>query len=217
MRRQSDLCDIYGVRSQTRELEEASSADSVRHSDSYHRYFRGYTELRRKQADGKYVLERYYTQPWILCAGHTGRRKAGYVLLAAGGWALFVWALCLPATSNASWAVALPGLTAAVLLVLFSGALVSYCFRPRKMTIGIQTLTSGRLRWSALAACCAMALTAAGKCSCGVRGGTEAASLAGVVLAAMAMLAVFRLEQRAMYTTVPNDTVLPEGEAYEIW
>lgn len=217
MRRQSDLSDIYGVRSQTREREDTSLAGSVRHSDSYHRYFRGYTELRRKQADGRYVLERYYTQPWILCAGHAGRRKVGYVLLAAGGWALFVWALCLPAASNGSRIVALPGLTAAVLLVLFTGALVSYCFRPRRMTMGIQALTSGRLRWSALAAGCAMALTAMGKCICGVRSGMETASLAGVVLAAMAMLAVFRLEQRAMYTTVPNDTVLPDGEAYEIW
>lgn len=217
MRRQSDLSDIYGVRSASREREESPETLRIRHSDGYHRYFRGYTELRRKQADGKVVLERYYTQPWILCAGHAGLRKLGYVLLAAVGWALFVWALCLPAASNGSRVVALPGLTSAVLLVLFTGALVSYCFRPRKMTLGIQALTSGRLRWSALAAGCAMALTAVGKCACGVRGGTETASLIGVVLAAMALLAVSRLEQRAIYTTAPNDTVLPEGESYEIW
>lgn len=217
MRRQRDLSDIYGVRSQTRDWEESPSADRIRHSDSYHRYFRGYTELRREREDGKRVLERYYTQPWILCAGHPGRRKLGYVLLAAGAWGLFIWALCLPAVSNASRVVALPGLLAAVLLVLFTGALGSYCFRPRKMTMGIHSLTSGRLRWSALAAGCVMVLTALGKCACGVRGGMEMASLAGVLLAAMALLAVFRLEQRATYTTVPNDTVLPEGEAYEIW
>ena len=58
--------DIYGVKSdwklQQRLGETAETG--FRHNDHYHKYFHGYTELRIEKPNGKYRIERYYTDDW---------------------------------------------------------------------------------------------------------------------------------------------------------
>ncbi|MGN0978446.1 MAG: hypothetical protein ACI4PH_10370, partial [Faecousia sp.] len=47
--------------------------------------------------------------------------------------------------------------------------------------------------------------------------GGELMSIGIALVAAAGAAAPFVLERKAVYTTIPNDTVLPEGEAHEIW
>lgn len=227
MKRQSDLNDIYGVRHPGADpLEKGSEAPETgfRHSDAYHRYFRGYTEIRRKKPNGGYSVERYYTRPWIVRAASAQTywlTRLGYAFLAALSWGLYVWTMCQDLGSNRAWFVAVPGLPAVILLVLLTAATVGYLFVPRKMTVWDHASSTGRLKRASLGTAACMLLVAAAKAVFVVRYGgdigAELMSMAVTLLSSASAAAIFLLERKAVYTTVPNDTVLPEGEAYEIW
>lgn len=227
MRRQSDLNDIYGVkriRSNPLEKDNEVAETGFRHSDAYHRYFRGYTEIRREKPNGRFSVERYYTQPWIIRAASgqgywlTRFMYASFVFLS---WMLYVWGMCMDLPSNRAWFVAVPGLPAVILLVLLSIVTLLYICAPRKMTLWEHASSIGRLKTVSVLAGGCMGVTALAKLAfLAVFGGSLVEELlsAGVVaLAAAAAVALFLLEREAVYTTVPNDTVLPEGEAHEIW
>ena len=53
--------DIYGVKGK-RPFRDESPETGFRHSDHYHRYFRGYTEVRTEKPNGGYRLKRFYTR-----------------------------------------------------------------------------------------------------------------------------------------------------------
>lgn len=225
MRRQSQLDDIYGVKSiQTNPLEKDNDVPETgfRHSDGYHRFFRGYTEIRVQKPNGRFQIQRYYTQPWIVSAG-TGKeywlKRVLLVLLAAASWAAYVWSMCLPLGSNRWWATAIPGLAGVIGLLVLSAVVLCCIFAPRKMTLWDHASTSKRLKvMSALTGGC-MALAALAKLLYLVlHGGTEELyGIAGTAVAAACAAGIHILERKTVYTTVPNDTVLPEGEAHEIW
>lgn len=227
MRRQSDLNDIYGVKQmKSNPLEQDNEVPETgfRHSDSYHKYFRGYTEIRRERSNGRYSVERYYTQPWIVSASSSRMywlTRLMYAALVCSSWILFVWALCMDLDSNRTWFVAVPGFPAVILLVLMSVVTLGYIFVRRKMTLWDHESSTKRLKTVSLLTGGCMVLTAAAKmislvlCGGNVRG--ELLSMAITLLAAASVAVICLLEREAVYTTIPNDTVLPEGEAYEIW
>lgn len=227
MRRQSDLSDIYGVKkikSNPLEKDNEVPETGFRHSDSYHKFFRGYTEIRREKPNGRFRVERYYTQPWIVSAASPQvywLTRLMYAFLVCLSWSLYVRAMTMDLGSNRVWFVAIPGLPAVILLVLLSIVTLCYIFVPRKMTLWDHESSTKRLKILSLVTGGCMALTAVAKViSLACFGGSVGAELlsAGLtLLGAFAAGAVFLMERGVAYTTVPNDTVLPEGEAHEIW
>ena len=227
MRRQSDLTDIYGVkRIKTNPLEKDHEVPETgfRHSDSYHRYFRGYTEIRRAKPNGRYSIERYYTQPWITSAASTPvywLTRLIYASLVVLSWILYVRALCQPLESNRCWFVAIPGLPAIIALFLLSVVTVSYICVHKKMTLWEYESSTGRLKRLSLLTGGFMGLTALMKgfflLLYGADTAPELLCIGQTLLAAGCAAAICLMERGVVYTTVPNDTVLPEGEAHEIW
>ncbi len=227
MRRQSDLTDIYGVkRIKTNPLEKDHEVPETgfRHSDSYHRYFRGYTEIRRAKPNGRYSIERYYTQPWITSAASTPvywLTRLIYASLIVLSWILYLWTMCADLGSNRSFLVAIPGLPSVILLLLLSAVTVSYICVHKKMTLWEYESSTGRLKRLSLLTGGFMGLTALMKGLFLLLYGGDIASellcLGQTLLAAGCPTAIYLIERGAVYTAVPNDTVLPEGEAYEIW
>lgn len=226
MRRQSDLNDIYGVKrikANPLEQDEQVPETGFRHSDHYHRYFRGYTEIRREKPNGGYRVERYYTQPWIVSAASAQvywLTRFMYASLAILSWILYLFAMLADLGSNRSLLVAVPGLPAVILLFLLSVVTVSYICVRRRMTLWEHTASSGRLKRLSLLTGGCMALTAVCKGIFLLRSGWgdgELTSLCLTLASAGCAAALFFLEREVVYTTVPNDTVLPEGEAHEIW
>ena len=227
MRRQSDLNDIYGVkRIQSNPLEKDNEVPETgfRHSDSYHKFFRGYTEIRRERPNGRYAIARYYTQPWIVSAA-SGQvywlTRLMYASLVCLSWILYVRAMCMDLGSNRVWFAAIPGLPAVILLVLLSIVTLLYIFVRKKMTLWDHHSSTKRLKVVSLLTGGCMALTAAAKGGYlvvfGGNVGGELVSIALTLAAAACAAALFLLEREVVYTTIPNDTVLPEGEAHEIW
>ena len=66
-RKKHDITDIYRVRGKTGEESRLPELDtSIARNRNYHNYFRGYTEIQRKDEKGRIRIERYYTKPWIV-------------------------------------------------------------------------------------------------------------------------------------------------------
>lgn len=226
MRRQSDLNDIYGVKRIKNPLDQDNDVPETgfRHSDSYHRYFRGYTEIRREKPNGRYAVERYYTQPWIVNAASSQvywLTRLMYAALICISWILYIWAMTMDLGSNRAWFVAIPGMPSVILLLLQSVVTISYIFMRRKMTLWDHESSTKRLKMAALITGGCMALTAVMKLAYlviyGGAGGREMLSIGMTLLAAASTAVIYPLEREVVYTTIPNDTVLPEGEAHEIW
>ena len=225
MRRQSDLDDIYGVkRMKSNPLEQDNDAPETgfRHSDSYHRFFRGYTEIRVPKEKGRFQIQRFYTQPWIVSTESSKDyrlKRVWMLLLLAFSWGAYITGMCLPAGSNRWWVTAIPGFGTVIALVLLSAAAVNYLFAPRKMTLWGYESTAKRLKLLSAGTGGCMAATLAAKLVYLLLygGAMEIRSGAKVLAAALAVGAIHRMERRTEYTTLPNDTALPEGEAYEIW
>ena len=226
MRRQSELDDIYGVkRMKSNPLDKDNDAPETgfRHSDSYHRYFRGFTEIRVPRENGRFQIQRYYTQPWIVSTASSKDywlKRALMIVLLVSSWGAYITGMCLPVGSNRWWVTAVPGLSSMVLLVILSAVAISYLFAPRKLTLWGYESTAKRLKLlSGMTGGC-MAMTLIAKVAYLLFYGemeTEIPGCGWVLLAVLATAAIHIMERRTEYTTVPNDTVLPEGEAHEIW
>lgn len=226
MRRQSELDDIYGVkRMKSNPLEKDNDAPETgfRHSDSYHRYFRGFTEIRVPKENGRFRIQRYYTQPWIVSTASSKDywlKRVLMIVLLVSSWGAYIAGMCLPVGSNRWWITAIPGLSSVVALVILSAVAISCLFAPRKMTLWGYESTAKRLKLLSGVTGGCLALTLMAKLAYLLLYGVTAAEIRGcglVLTAALATAAIHIMEQRTEYTTVPNDTVLPEGEAHEIW
>lgn len=227
MRRQSDLDDIYGVkRIKSNPLEKDNDVPETgfRHSDSYHKYFRGYTEIRREKPNGRYSVERYYTQPWIVSSASPRAywlTRLMYAALLCLSWILYIRTMCMDLDSNRAWLVVIPGFPVMILLLLLSIAVLNYIFVRKKMTLWDHESSTKRLKTFSLLTGGCMVLTAVTKViyilafGGNVRG--ELLSIGMALLAAACAGMLCLLERKVVYTTIPNDTVLPEGEAHEIW
>lgn len=216
--------DIYGVKGK-RPFRDDAPETGFRRSDHYHRYFRGYTEVRIEKPNGGYRIKRLYTAPWQVqdCSDRvywSGRVLC--VLLVALAAVLYVLALTNAASSgNACWYVALPGLPSAVLLVYCAGATLIWIFTPRRMTYYDRESGATRLRMAALITAAALALTVLAKLfylitTAGAAVGPELLTAAELLGAAAAIFAECRYIRSLRYREERNDTPLPDGEYYEI-
>lgn len=224
--RKHDITDIYGVRRKESFRYRLPDAPETgfRHSDYYHRYFRGYTEIRNKNAKGKVTIQRFYTQPWIV-SGLEGRDywlcRLLYGCLAIGSALLYVWAMCrdIPATRSA--VVAAPGFPGVILLFLQAAVTLFYIAAPRRMTLWDHASTSRRLRIvscvTAGVQALAALLLAAYALITRIQIGKSLIAAGVVLLSAGLSFCLFLLERKMPYAEIPNDTRLPEGEALEIW
>lgn len=228
-RKKHDITDIYGVKSMkdspfATKGEVEAPETGYHHSDYYHKYFRGFTEIRKLNAKGRVVIERYYTRPWIV-SGLSQRNywlvRLLYAFLVAASAALYAAALLQEVPGNFAWIVALPGLLSAILLFLLMAVTLFYIFVERKMTMWNYASNTKRLKVASLATGIGQALTALALAGFSLF--TQAAVLQSLACAAMLLLAaccsgaLFFLERKMPYTEIPNETKLPEGEAHEIW
>lgn len=228
-RKKHDVTDIYGVKSKksspfsTKDAPDTPES-GLRHSTYYHKYFRGYTEVRNVNAKGRVTTERCYTRPWIV-SGLSARNywlvRLLYALLVAASAALFITGLCLKVPGTASWVVALPGLPSAILLFLLAVVTLTYIFVEKKMTLWDHVSSTRRVKVVSLITAIGQALTALTLAGFALVTGEQVLKSLGcaalVLLSACCSGALFFLERKMPYQEIPNDTKLPEGEAHEIW
>lgn len=228
-RKKHDITDIYGVRSMKSSPFATKDAPDVpetgfRHSNHYHKYFRGYTEIRKLNAKGRVVAERYYTRPWIV-SGLSKRNywlvRLLYAVLVAASAVLYIAALCQDVPGNFSWIVALPGFASAIPLFLLVVVTVIYIFVEKKMTLWVHASSTKRLKILSLITGICQALTALASAVFALFTGVEVPRslmcAALILVAACCSGALFFLERSMPYTEIPNETRLPNGEAHEIW
>ena len=228
-RKKHDITDIYGVKSKsespfTFKGQEEAPESGRRHSDYYHKYFRGYTEIRKVNEKGRVGLERYYVRPWIVSDLTTGKYwllRLLYALLVLVSAGLFVAALLQRVPSNYSIPVALPGYASILLLFLLLVSTIGYIFVPKKMTLWDHHSSTVRLKRFALGTAIGQMLTALTTVVylvCNFVFVMETLqSVFMMVVSALCSLAVYLVERKVPYAEIPNETKLPAGEAHEIW
>lgn len=196
-----------------------------RHSNYYHKYFRGYTEVRNEKPNGKYSTQRIYTAPWIV-QDLSGARfvllRILYFVLAFGSGAIYFTAMSVRVPGNSSWYVAIPGLPTIGVLFFLAACLVAYLVRPRKMTLWDHSSGSKRLKAAALCTALIQLATALAKIifiliEPKTHVITELLCTAGVVCSACAAYLIYHVEKRVKYREEENHVILPEGEKHEIW
>ena len=228
-RKKHDITDIYGVKSMkespfTRKGEEEDPGSSRRHSDYYHKYFRGYTEIRKLNEKGRVRVERYYVRPWIV-SGLSERRywlvRLLYACLSVVSSVLFVVALLQRIPANYSMIVALPGYISIVLLFLLLVSVAGYVFVPKKMTLWDHASSTSRLKRFSLAAGIGQMLTALATTGYllyyRIFVSETLQSIFLVAASAVCSAVIYFVERKLPYAEIPNETKLPAGEAHEIW
>lgn len=219
-----DITDIYGVRGGRKEtLRLPDSPVKKTFNRHYHKFFRGYTEVRNKNEKGRIVIERYYTKPWKVSALSTRNYwllRALYVLLTVVSIVLYVTAMTQNIPGNRHWIVAIPGLPTVTILFLLAVMVVQYVTVPRKMTLWDYESSTKHIRRAALAAAIIQGVTALVLAGFALVtrqevGKTLLCALLDLV-AAGCSATIFFVERKAPYTEIPNDTKLPSGETHEI-
>jgi len=208
------LDDIYGVKSDRpghMKMPEGTTSDWVRNRH-YHNHFRGYTEVRRLDERGRAVIDRYYTSPWTV-SGLSERNywmvRVLFALLTVISAALYIYAMSQDVPGNKHWAVAIPGLPVIILLIILVVRVGIFFAAPRKMTLWDYESTSKKLRRMALWTAIVEAITGVALIVFALvtKEQTGQTILCGVMDIAAA---------RLPYSEIPNDTVVPEGETYQI-
>lgn len=180
-------------------------------------YFQGYTVAQVKKKNGKYRTVRIYTAPYQvhdMTDGEWVRQKVAVGVLTVLAVAFYLWAALDRTASNTVSYVALAGgFSAACLLFVVANAL-SYLFNKRKMTIYECTNThKSLLRWTLLAAICLSATVLANLLYLIFNGGDQWVGvlwcMARYLLSAVAVIALYRMEERTFYTEEENDTLIP--------
>ncbi len=219
--------DIYGVNSNWK-LEQKmgkNTGDGIHRSTYYHRYFRGYTEIRTEKANGGYKVERFYTEPWLVQdvtpMMYVWYRMM-YVLLVAVVCVGYFTLMCQDGFGGTcSLLVAIPEFASVIGLILLVAATINYVFMRKRMTLYDHQSSSDNLKKaSVIAAVClaATALMIVINILLGVDSVVKEFRLAGcVLLCAAAALAIYFIERGMPYREEENHTVLPAGEAHEIW
>ena len=185
----------------------------------YHKHFQGYTEIRETKPNGRTRIKRCYTAPWQqhdISGKAWIQVKALYAFLSLLAAAFYLVALTRDLGSNHSWFVALPGLTAGMFLFLLLIVTIQYIVTPRKMTLWEHTSSTSKLKLFSLLALILLFLTAAatGIYALMESDGTALQELlcAGLLLLSSVCAAlIHRIESHMAYTTIPNDTLPPEG------
>lgn len=195
-----------------------------RHKSYYHKYFQGFTEIRRVGKHGRISLERVYTAPW---QRHrlTGRQwaliKTGYVLGALLSSVLYLWAVSRRIASNSAPLVAAPTVLAGLLLLMMWMSVCAYVTAPRNMTVWEYRSGKGKVELFSRLTAAALLLTGAAKAVyicvfLGFSWTGETGSLAALIAAAIPLAAIFLAERRMPYQELENQNAVTEEERYEI-
>lgn len=218
--------DIYGVNSdwKLRWRMGESAETGFRHNDHYHKYFHGYTEVRIEKENGKYRIERYYTDDWYV--QDVSDRKWivwKFLLLALSVFstACYFWLMSRPdLEGNTSRIVAIPGLISVPLLILLLASAIGYVFTKRKMTWWEHHASTERIMRYTLITGTMLLLTGLlllFQILGGVeRPAAEAKLALGVIGTALAPFLMYYLERSINYRTEKNEVELPVGENHLI-
>ncbi|MCD8337482.1 MAG: hypothetical protein LUD18_09450 [Lachnospiraceae bacterium] len=219
--------DIYGVNSNWK-LEQKmgkTTGDDIRRSTYYHKYFRGYTEIRTEKANGGYKVERFYTEPWLVQdvtpTMYVWYRMM-YILLTVAVCAVYFRLMCMDDfVGTYSLLVAVPEFASVIGLMLLAAATINYVFMRKRMTLYDHRSSSENLKKAAVVSAACLAATAL---MIAINSFFRADSVlnelklsGGVLLSAAAPLAIYLIERGMPYREEENCTVLPAGEAHEIW
>ena len=119
----------------------------------YHNHFRGYSEVRRVDENGRTHIERYYTSPWTVSDLPEKRYwlvRIFFVIFVLISAALYIYAMAQDIPGNRHWSVAIPGLPTIIFLILLFVRVGIFRAAPRKMTLWDYESTSKKLRRMAL-------------------------------------------------------------------
>lgn len=207
-----------------RKGEKGASRDRHHRNDYYHKYFRGYTEVRQLNGRGRVVVERYYTKPWIV-SGLSKEKywllRLLYLVLMAASAVMYIIAMTRDVPGNYSIVVGIPGYAGIMALFFLMIATFSYVFVEKKMTIWNYTSSTKKLKRFSLATSIGQLVTAIALAVYAMI--TQAAVSKSLLCAAAALLsavfsgAMFLIERKVPYVEQPNDMKLPAGEHREIW
>lgn len=218
--------DIYGVKSGWKwEQRLGDTAETgFRHDDYYHKYFHGYTELRIEKPNGKYKIERYYTDDWYLqdCSDQKWMyQKIAQLALALISAFGYFWLMSRPnLEGNTSRFVAVPGFVSVVLLILLVASTIGYVATKRRMTWWEHYASTTRLERYTLLTGGIILFTGVADLLHLVTGvehlAAELGLAAGILLVGCIPFLMYALEKKMPYTTEKNEVELPPGETHLI-
>lgn len=196
-----------------------------RHNTYYHKYFHGYTEIRRISKSGRMTIERRYTAPWHVHQLTTKQWilvKAAYVLGALLSSALFLWALMQRVPTNSTGIVAAPGLLSGLLMLLLWAGVCAYVTAPRRMTWWQHRSGKTKIQRFTLLTAIGIGLTALAKMVCicvflGFSWEGEVFPLLALLLSAVPLVLIYLAEQKMPYEEQENENAVAEEERYQIW
>ncbi|MGN0977788.1 MAG: hypothetical protein ACI4PH_07010 [Faecousia sp.] len=195
-----------------------------RHSTYYHKYFWGYTEIRKVSKSGRAYSERVYTAPWQLQQLTTRQWvlvKAGYVLGAVLSTVLFLWAMVRRVPTNSFKPVAVPGFLSGLLMVLLWMSVCTYVTAPRKMTLWQAYSGKSKIRRFTLLAAAGILATVLTKAVCicclpETSWKAEAPGLLALFFSAVPPVLIYLTERKMPYTEEENANTVVDDERYEI-
>lgn len=195
-----------------------------RHRNYYHKYFQGYTEVRRVNAKGRVVSERHYTAPWqrhCLTDAQWVMTKAAYAMGTLISTVLFLWALVQQIPSNSAIIVAAPGFLSVLMLLLLWMAVLAYITAPRKMTLWEHRSGKSKVELFTRLSAVAIGVTVAAKVifiGVWMNFSWEGEVFSLLLLAASAVppVLMFLTERRMNYEEQENSTVVTDEERYDI-
>lgn len=118
--------------------EDINAMDSRAHSRAYHRFFAGYTEVKKvKQGGLGYTIDRVYTGQYFerrMGKGRSIALKALYLALYLAAAAAFVMSAVARVEINSVWYIVAPEALSAAALVWAGVGVVNYLIAPMKMT-----------------------------------------------------------------------------------
>ncbi|MBO6130095.1 MAG: hypothetical protein J6P79_14565 [Pseudobutyrivibrio sp.] len=218
--------DIYGVKSNWKL--ESSLGDTAetgfRHNVHYHQYFHGYTEVRVEKPNGKYSIQRIYTEDWYvqkLTKSQWLQVKVLMLILVL--FAAFSYCFAMTRSGfegNLSRIVAIPGFISVILLFLLVASTIGFVSLKRKMTWWEQYSSTNRVDKFSLFASVMLLMTAiliGLNCFFGVESVLKELLLAsGVLLSALCTFLMYLINKKIDYFTEKNCAILPEGEKHLI-
>lgn len=196
-----------------------------RHSNYYHKYFQGYTEIRTVRPNGTIHIERRYTAPWLQHQLDTMQwvlTKAAYLLGVLISTILYLVSLLQRVPSNSAAIVAAPGMLTVILVLLMWMSVCAYVTAPRKMTRWQYQSGKKKVELFTWVTAGGLLLTAAMKIVylCGwasTSWGVELPSLLALAASPIPLLLMYRKEHKMQYQEIENTTVVTEEERYQIW
>lgn len=195
-----------------------------RHSTYYHKYFLGYTEIRKVSKHGRAYSERVYTAPWQVHQLTTVQWvlvKAGYVLGALLSTVLFLWALVQRVPTNSAKLVAAPGFLSGLLMLLLWMSVCTYVTAPRKMTLWQHYSGKSKIRRFTMLTAIGILATVLAKVACicfsaAFSWNGEVPGLLALLLSAVPPVLMYLAERKMPYIQEENGNIVTDEERYEI-